>query len=73
MFSVIGLGSFKLLFILFLPFGIALFAFWIWALVDCIRNRRLSDGERIAWTLVIVFLHALGAILYLIAGRKAAA
>lgn len=51
-------------------FSLLLLAFWIWMLVDCIRNKRLSDNERLVWTLVIVFTHALGAFIYLLAGRK---
>jgi len=56
-------------------FGLGLFflVFWIWMLIDCIRNKRLSDNERVVWTLVIVFTHALGAIIYLLAGRKSTA
>ncbi len=53
-------------------FGLACFAFWIWMLIDCIRNRTLSDNERIVWVLAIVFTHALGALIYLLAGRKRA-
>ena len=55
------------------PLMLAFFAFWIWMLVDCIRSKALSDGEKIAWTLVIVFTHALGALIYFLAGRKRAA
>ena len=46
------------------------FVFWIWMLVDCIKNERLTDTEKIVWVLVIVFLHALGALIYFLAGRK---
>ena len=49
---------------------ILLFVFWIWMLVDCIKNARLTDSEKVVWVLVIVFLHALGALIYLLAGRK---
>jgi len=55
------------LFVLLLT--IALFVFWIWMLVDCIKNTRLSDTEKIVWVLVIIFLHALGALIYMLAGR----
>ena len=51
-------------------FGLLFLAFWVWMLIDCIRNKRLSDNERIVWTLVIVFTHALGALIYLLAGRR---
>ena len=53
--------------------GLFFLVFWIWMLIDCIRNKRLSDNERVVWTLVIVFTHALGAIIYLLAGRKSTA
>ncbi len=49
---------------------IAAFAFWIWALIDCIKNTRLSDTEKVVWVLVIIFLHFLGALIYLLAGRN---
>jgi len=49
---------------------IALFAFWIWMLVDCIKNPNIDSTARIVWVLVIVFLHALGAFIYLLAGRN---
>jgi hypothetical protein len=54
-------------------FSLLLLAFWVWMLIDCIRNRHLSDNERVVWTLVIVFTHALGALIYLLAGRNKAA
>jgi len=47
----------------------ALFVFWIWMLVDCIKNTRLSETEKVVWVLVIIFLHALGALIYMLAGR----
>ncbi len=58
-----------LLFFFVLPLALALFAFWIWMLVSAVQNQGLSDGEKIAWVLVIVFLHWLGAILYFFVGH----
>jgi len=43
--------------------------FWIWMLVNAITNKGLGDGEKIAWVLVIFFLHFLGALLYFFIGR----
>ena len=64
-------GGLELLVLLFLfPFTLLFMAFWIWMLIDCIRSKGLSDGEKIAWTLVIIFTHALGALIYLFAGRR---
>jgi len=57
------------LFIIGIPFAIALFAFWIWMLVSAIQNKGLTNTERIVWVLVIIFCHFLGSLLYLVIGR----
>ena len=45
-------------------------AFWVWALVDAIKNPRLTDNERLIWIIVILLTQCLGAVIYLIVGRK---
>jgi hypothetical protein len=66
-------GGFEILFILaamcMIPIGIAIFAFWIWMLIDCIKNESLSGNEKVAWVLVIALTHFLGALIYFFAGR----
>lgn len=52
-----------------IPIAIALFVFWIWMLISAVQNQGLSEGEKIAWVLVIVFLHWLGALLYFFVGH----
>jgi hypothetical protein len=49
--------------------GIACFVFWIWMLIHAIKNKGLTDTEKIIWVLVIVFLHVLGALIYFFVGR----
>jgi hypothetical protein len=52
--------------------AIAGFAFWIWALVDCIRvpdDSMYQSGTKLVWVLVIVLLQVVGAIIYLAVGR----
>ena len=76
MIAVIGLGGGELLLILLvvfmIPVSIACFAFWIWMLIHAIQNKGLSDGEKIAWVLVIALVHFFGALIYLFAGRPKA-
>jgi hypothetical protein len=60
----------ELLIVLFIA---TIFAFWIWMLVDCARNPRLSSNQRVAWILVIVFLQTIGAIVYFFAARASEA
>lgn len=62
-----------LLFILIMAIAsIAGTAFWIWMLVDCAQNRRLKDGERVGWIVVIVFTHLLGSLIYYFVARSRA-
>jgi hypothetical protein len=66
-----AIGSLVGLFFMLMIFALVVlaFVFWIWMLVDCIKNTRLTDNERIVWVLVIVFVHAIGALIYFLAGR----
>jgi hypothetical protein len=41
---------------------------WIGALVSCIKNES-SDSTKLAWTLVILFSHFIGALIYLLVRR----
>jgi hypothetical protein len=67
-------GGFEILLLLGgLLFSALFFAFWVWMLIDCVQSKGLSENQKIVWTLVIVFTHALGALIYLLAGRKRAA
>ncbi len=63
-------GTFKLLWLLItLVIGVASVAFWLWMLIHAIGNKALSDGERIVWVLVIIFLPFLGSVLYFFIGK----
>ena len=52
-----------------IPLAIATFIFWIWMLISAVQNKGLSEGEKIAWVLILVFVHLLGAILYFFIGH----
>ena len=67
--SIIG-GVFGLFFMLIGGlFALAVFVFWIWMLIHAVTNKGLGDGEKIAWVLVIFFLHFIGALIYFFIGR----
>ena len=52
-----------------LPIALAAFAFWIWMLISSIQNKGLTEGEKIAWVLVVALLHFLGALIYFFVGH----
>ena len=52
-----------------LPLILLAFVFWIWMLISAIQNKGLTEGEKIAWVLVVALLHLLGAILYFFIGH----
>jgi hypothetical protein len=63
-----GGGAFVIIPILIL-FGLAIFAFWLWSLIHCAMNRRLSDSNRVVGIVLIVFLGPLGSLIYLFLPR----
>lgn len=50
--------------------AIALFVFWVLMIIDCAKRKNLSDSERVVWILVLVFLQALGALIYYLAVKR---
>ncbi|MFP4118507.1 MAG: PspC domain-containing protein [Candidatus Woesearchaeota archaeon] len=60
--------SFSLGFILLLIVGLII---WIWALVDALSSN-LPDGDKIIWTIIIIFFHIFGAIIYLVVAKSGA-
>jgi cytochrome c oxidase assembly factor CtaG len=46
------------------------FIFWILMIIDCAKRKHLSDGERIAWILVLAFLGVIGATVYYFAVKR---
>jgi hypothetical protein len=64
--------TFGLFFLLIVPIiGLALFALWIYALIDAIRTPESSfqTGTQLIWVIVILLGNVIGAIIYLIMGR----
>jgi hypothetical protein len=50
-------------------FGVLLFAFWIWMIVDCVTNEPPSN-DKIVWVLIVIFLNWIGATVYFFARRR---
>ena len=44
---------------------ILLFVFWLWALIDCLKSK-LNVPEKLSWIIILLFLHFIGAFIYLI-------
>lgn len=70
MLGLIELVLLPLVLLFAIPIGLAMLAFWVWMLIHAIQNKGLNDGERIAWVLVIVLVHFLGAVLYFFIGKQ---
>ena len=49
---------------------ITTFIFWGWALIDILKSEFKDSINKLIWLLVVFFLYALGALLYVIIGRK---
>ncbi len=53
-----------------IPLGALIATLLAVALVDLIRRRHVTGGNKIVWALVIVLIQVIGPVIYLMAGRK---
>ncbi|MEJ8758662.1 PLD nuclease N-terminal domain-containing protein [Pontibacter sp. H259] len=53
--------------ILFLGMPVLL---WLWAIIDLLRSNFADSVTKLIWLVVVAFIPFLGAILYLLIGRK---
>ena len=44
--------------------------FWIWMIIDCIENQRLSSKQMLYWFLVVAFLPCVGSLIYFFTARR---
>jgi len=44
--------------------SLAITAFWVWMLVDCLTNMDSQGNDKIIWIMVIVFTNLIGALVY---------
>ncbi len=69
--AALGGGAVLVFGCMFALLGLAMFAFWIWMLIDCVQRDYGNDNsEKIVWVLVIVLAQILGAIIYFFVGRS---
>ena len=57
-----GLG--ELMVIMMIVVVLPLTGFWIYALVDCVKNEPETGNERLVWILVIALAGWIGALVY---------
>ena len=46
------------------------FVFWLWMLIDAIKNSSLTGNARIVWVLVIIFVPCLGSLIYFFVAKS---
>jgi hypothetical protein len=59
-----GIGFYEIL-VIFIPTIL-----WIWALIDVLRSNFKDSTSKIVWLIAVIFVPFLGAILYLLFGRR---
>lgn len=65
-------GIYELLFLalpLVVILGLGGVAFWVWALVDCVKNEPVAEERKLHWLAVIVLVPFLGGLVYVLARR----
>ena len=59
-----GFIGFMVLMLLFFVVMIAALVFWIFMIIDCAKRNFKTEGEKVAWVIVVVIAGVLGAIIY---------
>lgn len=59
-----------LIFLIIGTVSLAMLAFWIWMLIDCIKHEPDEGNTKLVWVLVIIFTQLLGAIIYYFVQRR---
>lgn len=49
--------------------AVVFIGFWVWMLVDCIKNEPDQGNDKVVWVIVIALLGWIGALVYLLARR----
>ena len=65
-----GLGELLIIFVV-LGVGVLGSAFWIWMIIDCATREPSGRDDKIVWTIIIVFTHFIGALIYFFVRRPA--
>lgn len=65
---IIGLWAWQIAVLLF--FILVPVALMIWAIIDLVQSTFADSTNKLIWALVIIFMPLIGAVLYLIVGRK---
>ena len=52
------------LFVGFVLFGLVSLVFWVWMLVDCLKNEDAEGNDKLIWILVIILTNWIGALIY---------
>ncbi len=63
------LAIFPILFLVPLVVVLVATVFWIWMLIDCLTKEPSEGNDKLIWTLVIIFTHGVGALIYLLVRR----
>jgi ABC-type multidrug transport system fused ATPase/permease subunit len=66
-----GVMVFHIIFMLiFMAFGMCALIFWIWMLIDCLKNEDSDGNDKIIWILVIILMNWIGALIYFFVRRS---
>jgi len=70
--AAFGLGFGIIIAIFAVVLSLAVFAVWIWTIIDVVKvpsDDRFRAGNQLVWILVIVLTQIIGSIIYLAVGR----
>lgn len=64
-------GAVLIVFAVIAVISLVFLGLWLWSLIHCVMNKRLSDTNRVIGIVLIVVLGLLGSLIYLFLPRDA--
>lgn len=50
--------------------GLLALGLWIYAILDIVRGSLSGSGNKVLWLIIVIFFPILGALLYLLIGKR---
>ena len=66
----LAIGGQELVILFLIAILFVFLGLWVWSLIHCIQNKKLSDSNRIIGIVLIVVLGILGSFIYLFLPRE---
>ena len=67
--ALLGFVIWLVILVLSIVVPLASLVFWIWMIIDCMKNEPSEDKDKLLWALVVILAYVVGAAIYFFVRR----